>query len=148
MEHKKQNSLTILKVAACALFAFGLVALAQAQDAKIDPTGTWIWASAPRNDTPGRTNTLVLKYQNNVLSGTVQSLIRGGPTNRVSISEGKMEGDQISFKVSREVNGNVMITGYEGTVGEDTIKGKISMEGDGETRSRKWEARREAAFTP
>ncbi|HZM03412.1 MAG TPA: hypothetical protein VFC44_10330 [Candidatus Saccharimonadales bacterium] len=148
MKHKTQNSFTILKVAACALLAFCFVASAQAQDAKIDPTGTWIWANARRNGGPGRTNTLVLKYQNNVLSGTVQSLVRGGPANRISISDGKLEGDQISFKVSREVNGNVMITGYEGRVAEDTIKGKISTERDGETQSHKWEARREASFTP
>lgn len=139
---------TLLKIVACAFVALGLAALAHAQDSKVDPTGKWIWASPARNGAPGRTNTLVLKYQGNVLTGAMQGVVRGGPTNDIPIADGKLTGDQISFTVTREFNGNSMTISYEGTVTPDAIKGKSSIERDGEKRSRKWEAMRVVTLTP
>jgi hypothetical protein len=139
MKNKKQNTL---------IFTLGLVALTHAQDSKIDPTGTWIWASPARGGGPGRTNTLVLKCQGNVVTGTFQGVVRGGPTNGIAIADGKMTGDQISFNVTREYNGNSMTIAYDGTVTQENIKGKSTTERDGEKHSRKWEATRVIHLAP
>ncbi|HZM02529.1 MAG TPA: hypothetical protein VFC44_05865 [Candidatus Saccharimonadales bacterium] len=145
MEYKKKTSFTLIKTAACALLTLGLIAMAQAQDSKIDPTGTWIWSTPGRNGGADRTNTLTLKYENSALTGALQTPGRNNTTNSADISEGKLTGDQITFKITREVNGNSVTAGYEGTLTADTIKGKINTERNGQPRSRKWEAKRQAA---
>jgi hypothetical protein len=38
-----------------------------------------------------------------------------------------------------------MVSKYAGKVGADAIKGKISFDRDGQTQSRDWEAKKEAA---
>jgi len=147
MELKKQNSLSLLKAFACAIITVGVVAMAHAQDSKVDPTGTWTWANPGRNGNPGTTNILVLKYSSSSLTGTLKAPKRGGGTTNVEISDGKLTGDQISFNVIREAGGNSMTIGYKGAVTADAIKGTINTERDGEKRSRKWEAKREATGT-
>ena len=111
MEHKKQTSLTLLKAFTCAIITVGVMAVAHAQDTKVDPSGTWTWANRGRNGNPGTTNTLVLKYSNNSLTGTLKAPKRGGGTTDTEISDGKLTGAQISFNISRESNGNTMTFG-------------------------------------
>ena len=147
MEHKKQTSLTLLKAFTCAIITVGVMAVAHAQDTKVDPSGTWTWANRGRNGNPGTINTLVLKYSNNSLTGTLKAPKRGGGTTDTEISDGKLTGAQISFNITRESNGNTMTFGYSGTVTADTIKGTISSERNGQKQDRKWEAKREAAET-
>ncbi len=100
-----------------------------------DATGTWKW-SVERN---GQTMewTLKLKQEGTKLSGTMS-----GRQNETAIEEAKVEGDEISFKVVREFNGNKMTQKYKGKVGSDSIKGKIEVERNGETMSRDWEAKK------
>ena len=147
MRHQKQTSSSLLKALTCAIFTVGLMTMAHAQGTKVDPSGTWTWATPGRNGGPSRTNTLVLKYSNMALTGSLATPGRGGETTKTDISDGKLAGDQISFNVTREFNGNSMTTGYAGTVTADAIKGKITTERNGEKRSRDWEAKREAAGT-
>ena len=56
-------------------------------------------------------------------------------------------GEEISFQVSREFNGNKIVQKYHGKISGDTIKGKIESPGrdGGEARSRDWEAKRKAS---
>lgn len=61
------------------------------------------------------------------------------------ISDGKVKGDEISFAVVREWNGNKFTMKYSGKVSADVIKGKIESERDGNVRSREWEAKRDVA---
>jgi hypothetical protein len=145
MRYEKQTSLSLLRAFICAIFAIGVVTIAQGQKTTVDPTGTWIWSTAGRNGGPARTNTLVLKYSGDALTGSLTTPARGGATNNTAISDGKLAGDQISFNVTREMNGNSMTAGYAGTVAGDAIKGTITTERDGEKRSRKWEAKRAPA---
>ena len=65
------------------------------------------------------------------------------------ISDGKIKGDEISFSVKREFNGNAMVMKYNGKVEGDKITGKIEMPGrnGGDPTSRDWTATREAAAT-
>src|SRR5437660_6710713 len=137
-----QNALTTLsRVAARAILA--LSAVAQAQDKKADPTGTWTWSTPGRNGGPERKSTLKLKLEGEKVTGTLSAPGRGGQSSDVAISEGKLNGDEISFAVTREVSGNKLTAKYSGKISGDSIKGKIENERNGQTQSRDWAAKRE-----
>lgn len=68
--------------------------------------------------------------------------MRGGETK---IENGKLTGDEISFDVTREFQGNSFTAKYKGKVTADTITGKISTERDGQTRERDWTAKKKSA---
>jgi len=136
-----QNALTTLsRVAACAILA--LSAVAQAQDKKADPTGTWTWSTPGRSGGPERKSTLKLKLEGEKVTGTLSAPGRGGQSSDVAISEGKLKGDEISFEVTREVQGNKITAKYHGKISGDSIKGKMETGRDGQT-PRDWEAKRE-----
>ena len=52
-----------------AVLLTGTIIQAQAQDKKVDPTGTYVWTQAGRNGGPDRTNTLKLKLEGDKLTG-------------------------------------------------------------------------------
>jgi hypothetical protein len=120
---------------ACLTLAAGISA--QAQDKKADPTGTWKWSFSGQNGQT-RETTLKLKLAGDKLTGTISG--RGGETE---IEDAKLSGDEISFKITREFNGNKMTIKYNGKLSGDSIKGKTESERDGQPRSRDWEAKRE-----
>ena len=134
---------TLIKAAACAILALG--ATAQAQDKKADPSGTWTWTTPGRNGGPDRKSTLKLKLEGEKVTGTLSAPGRGGQSSDVEISDGKFKGDEVSFAVTREVQGNKFTAKYNGKISGDSIKGKIEMPGrdGGEGRSIDWEAKRE-----
>ena len=97
-------------VLAALLGAFALVALAA------DVTGKWTAQVPGRNG--NQEVTITLKQSGNDLTGTVS----GGRGGDQEISEGKVDGDNISFAVVREFNGNQFKQTYKGTVSGDEIK--------------------------
>lgn len=126
-----------------AVALLGMVALAQAQDKALDPTGTWTWGAPGRNGNPGRTNTLTLKYSGGNLTGSLSTPRRNGNANTTDISNGKLTGDQISFTTTSERNGTTYTSTYTGTLTADTIKGKIAVTGGDNPRPpRNWTAKR------
>jgi hypothetical protein len=142
-----RNHLTkLFQLTACAVLMLATANLSAA-DKKADPTGTWTWTAAGRNGGEGRKMTAKLKAEGDKLTGSVVTPGReGGEPRTTEISDGKVTGEDISFNVVREFNGNKMTQKFTGKVAGDTIKGKISFQGrDGEERSRDWEATREAA---
>ena len=68
---------------------------------------------------------------------------RGGQENETDIEDAKLSGEEISFKVTIERNGNKFTSNYKGKIEGDTIKGKIESDRGGNTQSRDWEAKRE-----
>ncbi|HEV2394705.1 MAG TPA: hypothetical protein VG146_20325 [Verrucomicrobiae bacterium] len=87
--------------------------------------------------------TLKLKTEDGKVTGSISQPGRQGGEPRVTdIKDGKLKGDEVSFSVTREFNGNSFTMKYSGKVSADTIKGKIEFERNGETRSRDWEAKR------
>ena len=136
----RQNTLTsLIKVGVCTIFALGFLAQSQAADA----SGKWTWTRPGRNGGPDQVSTLTLKVDGTKLTGNLSSPGRGGAATETAISECKIAGDEISFSVVREVQGNKMTTKYNGKVTADTIKGKIEFDRNGETQSRDWEAKKE-----
>ena len=105
-----------------------------------EPSGEWTWTAPGRNGGPDRTNTMTLKVEGVKLTGHVASAGRDGKPVETPITEGKVEGDTVSFSVVREFNGNSMTNKYSGKVTADKLTGK--MEGGRDGQSRDWEAKR------
>ena len=133
----------ILQLAAGILLAGASSVSAQDKGKPADPTGTWTWSVPGRDGGQGRETTLKLKKEDGALTGTISGRRRGGETVETKISEGKISGNQISFVVSREFNGNTFTQKYSGKIEGDTITGKMSFSGrDGQSRERDWVAKR------
>ncbi|MBI4889923.1 MAG: hypothetical protein HY821_04805 [Acidobacteria bacterium] len=84
-----------------------------------DITGKWT-AQVPGRDGQTREVTFDLKAEGATLTGTVS----GGQGGGNPISEGKINGAEISFVVTMERNGNTMKQSYSGTLAGDELKMK------------------------
>ena len=96
-----------------------------------DVSGKWTFEQQGRNGS--MTITLNLKADGATLTGTVSGgMGRGGnaPAD-TQISDGKVDGNNISFAVKREFNGNSFVTTYKGTVDGDTLKLDVTRPGRG-----------------
>ena len=95
-------------LALMAVFAFTVFAA--------DPNGSW----KANIDTPNGAieTTFKLKVADGKLTGTVDSTMGG----ESPISEGKLDGDNISFAVVRKFNDQEFRLNYKGTVGEKEMK--------------------------
>jgi hypothetical protein len=140
----KSNKL--IKILAGLVLASSMLVQVHAADAKVDPTGTYIWSQAGRNGGPDRTNTLMLKLDGDKLTGKLETPARGGgdPTS-TDIKDGKITGSEIAFTVTREFNGNSFSTKYSGKLADGVITGKAESERNGETQSRDWVAKKAEA---
>src|SRR5260370_10980337 len=96
-----------------------------------DATGKWTFEQPGRGGGPGRPTTITLKQDGAKLTGSVPGFGRGGdnPPPPSEIKDGKVDGDKVSFTVTREYNGNSMVTKYEGTISGDEMKLKITRDG-------------------
>ncbi|HEV3162699.1 MAG TPA: hypothetical protein VGZ22_01565 [Isosphaeraceae bacterium] len=120
----------------CAV-AFGLVVIlgSSAPAKAADAAGTWKWTVERNGNTIE--NTLKLKQDGEKLTGTIAQ-----QDNETEIMDGKVSGETVSFKVTREFGGNKILFTYSGKLSGDTIKGEVKVERDGETMTRDWEAKR------
>lgn len=99
-----------------------------------DATGKWV-ASVQGRGGQAREVTYNFKADGSSLTGTISGM--RGP---MEIFDGKIDGDNISFKTKAEFNGNTVITNYQGVVSGDEIKFTQTREG-GE-RGREFTAKR------
>lgn len=113
-------------------FLFGLLTLTALA---ADVTGKWT-AEMPGRGGQTREATFTFKVDGGTLTGTV-----GGMRGERPISDGKIEGDQISFTQTLEFNGNTIKLLYKGTVAGDQIKFTRTREG-GQGRTREFTAKR------
>ena len=108
-----------------------------------DITGKWVAEQPGRNGGPPRQTTFDLKANGATLTGTMTGGGGGGgrrggggggggggraPQAR-EISDGKVDGNNISFTVKVEFNGQSMVTKYEGTLSGDELKLKVTRDG-------------------
>jgi|SRR5579862_3656178 hypothetical protein len=100
-----------------------------------DITGKWT-AQVPGRNGQTREATFNLKADGGTVTGTVSS-----PRGDNPISEGKIDGDQISFSQTMEFNGNTVKLVYKGTVSGDEIKFTRMREG-GEGQGQEFTAKR------
>lgn len=85
-----------------------------------DIDGKWTGQIQGRNGP--RTQTLMLKASDNTLTGSIDGG-RGGP---VEISDGKIDGGNVSFNVVREFQGNKVTQAYKGTISGNELKLTVS----------------------
>jgi hypothetical protein len=125
-------------VTAMSVVITGLANWACAADGA-DPTGTWKWSVTMKNQS--RETTLKLKLEGDQLTGGIV-----GRNNReTAIDDAAFKDGEVSFAMTRERNGQKFTVKYKGKLEGDTIKGTAESERNGKTRSREWEAKREAA---
>lgn len=106
-----------LFVSACLVMAMATLTLAA------DVTGKWM-AQVPGRQGATVETTFNLKVEGDKLTGTMSS-----PQGDVAIGEGKVSGDDISFSVTREFNGNSFKIIYKGKVAGEEIKFTRTIEG-------------------
>ena len=98
-------------LALAAVLCFSIAAFAA------DVTGKWT-AEVPGRGGNTATTTFVLKADGATLTGTVN----GGRGGEQPISNGKIDGDNISFDQMLSFNGNDVTIHYKGVVKGDTIE--------------------------
>jgi hypothetical protein len=104
-----------------------------------DVTGKWT-AQVPGRGGQTREVTFNLKADGEQLTGTITT-----PRGDTDISDGKVNGDQISFAQTMEFNGNSMKIVYKGKVSGDSIEftREFKREGDdGQAQSTTFTAKR------
>ena len=99
------------------LFAAAIAAFAA------DVNGKWV-AQVPGRGGETREATFNLKADGNQLTGSVTT-----PRGEVNISDGKVDGDEISFSQVMEFNGNQVKMIYKGKVSGNEIKFTRQREG-------------------
>lgn len=144
MTSRMFTSRPVAAILALAAFALTELTPLRAADEKTpSPVGSWTWTVPGRNGGPDRKNTLKIKIEGEKITGQVVSPGRDGQSVETPIQEAKLSGADLSFKVTREFNGNKFVANYTGKVGAESIKGKMESERNGEKMSRDWEAKRE-----
>jgi len=107
-----------------------------------DVTGKWTYEGPGRGGNPGRPVTITLKQDGAKLTGSVPGGMGGGrgrggaaadpnappppPPPDQDISNGKVDGNNISFEVKRTTPNGDIVTKYEGTLDGDSLKLKIT----------------------
>lgn len=89
-----------------------------------DVSGTW------KGSVPGRDgNTREISFQFKADGGKLTGSMLGPMGNEVDISEGKVDGQDLSFKVVLELNGSAVSLNYTGKLDGDDLKLKMQREG-------------------
>lgn len=91
-----------------------------------DVTGKWKGTAEGPNGALERTFTF--KVEGTKLTGETESQMIGKST----ITEGKVEGDEISFVITASFQGNEMKLNYKGKITGDTIKLSVDFAGNGQ----------------
>jgi len=119
----------------------GTAGMVQAAD-KPNPTGTWKWSVEARGQS--REMTLKLKLDGDKLTGAML----GRNNQETAISDAKYKDGELAFSIVRERNGQKMTVKYTGKLSENTIKGKMEFQREGQSQSRDWEAKRAGDANP
>lgn len=108
------------------LFAVVLLVVATASAA--DVTGKWT-GQVPARGGETREATFTFKADGSKLTGTIS-----GPQGDVPISDGEVEGDEISFTVNQSFGGNEVKLLFKGKVSGSEIKFTRTREGGSRTQ--------------
>jgi hypothetical protein len=107
----------------------------QSDKKPVDPSGTWRW----EHDEGGESikNVLKLNFDGKKVSGAYQG--RRGP---FEIRNGKVEGDQLSFELTLEIEDRKFLIQFNGKLKGDEVAGNVEIESDGESQEYDWAAKR------
>jgi rhodanese-related sulfurtransferase len=109
----------------------------------VSATGNWIWITAGRtnNNVPPKENVLSLKAVGATLTGKISAPGTNGLPVDTAITDGRVDGDNISFAVVRQSGTNAVTTLYTATVTSENLVGKITTGRGERARTRDWEAK-------
>ncbi len=99
--------------------------------------GTWKWTFTMPDGTKASPRAK-LKRDGHTLTGT--SMVGSG--TEVAITDGKVEGDRVSWSVVREHAGRKVTTRYSGQLTEGLLRGTVESDWTGDKTSYPWEAKR------
>jgi hypothetical protein len=116
-----------MRINNCFLLTAAAVLLAMTASAA-DVSGKWS-AQVPGRNGQTRDTTFNLKADGDKLTGTMT-----GPQGDVEIKDGKISGDNLSFKVTLEFNGNSIVLLFKGVASGDQIKFTRGREGADQTQ--------------
>jgi len=107
-----------------------------------DVSGKWVYEQPGRGGGNPVQVTLSLKAEGSKLTGTVSRPGRNGNMES-EITDGKVSGNDISFKTTMQFGGNSMTSEYSGTLSGDELKLKVTGPGrDGNMMTREFTAKR------
>ena len=104
------------------LFVFTILLVVAFVAMAADVTGKWVYEQAGRGGGNPTQVTLNLKANGSTLTGSMVRPGRGGDPMESAISEGKIDGDNISFATVMSRDGNEFKMLYTGKIDGDTIK--------------------------
>jgi hypothetical protein len=102
-----------------------------------DATGKWTWTVTVNGQE--RKQTLELKQDGTNLTGNML----GRNDQKTPITDGKVDGNNISFAVVRSRNGQEVKVLYKATIDGDTMKGTTIFNANGQEQKREFTAKRE-----
>jgi hypothetical protein len=109
--------------------------------------GDWKWQISPQGGDPINMSAQ-LKVEDGKLTGV---FIDGFDQQKFDIKDGKIDGENVSFTVTRPINDQSITINYAGKLDGDEIKGTMEMKfGDQEPMKNDWKAERvkDAATQP
>jgi len=146
-----------MKLQRCICLSTALLFLAvagstvNAEESVVNPSGTWtVTVSSTNTQARPAAQTLKLTLNGGTLTGTLS--YNSSPTvngkarvSELPITEAKLNGSELSFNFTHPPaagNGPNATYSYQGTISGDTIKGTVTTEWMGQTRTKNWEAKR------
>jgi hypothetical protein len=112
-----------------------------------DVAGNWKWQISPQGGDPIDMSA-TFKADDGKLRGV---FLDGFDQQKFDIKDGKVDGDNISFTVTRPINDQTITVNYSGKLDGDTIKGTMEIKfADQEPMKNDWKADRvkDAATQP
>jgi len=140
-----------LRTTTCLITALLSLAVTGCKQSVINPTGAWeVTVLSTNTQTRPTAHTLKLNLNGGTLTGTLSynsgPTVNGkAPVSELPITEAKFQGEEISFNFTHPPaagNGPNATYNYQGRISGDTIKGTVTTEWMGETRTKGWEAKR------
>ncbi len=110
----------------------------------VDPSGTWKWEREFR-ETVLRSTLVLKKEADGKLTGTLQTIFGdgGGPgSDPVKIDNGKIDGDKVTFSVTRSFNDNEFTIDYVGKYANGKLGGTYTLDFGNGPREFAWDAKR------
>jgi len=106
--------------------------------------------NAEADDASGNWNTALILGDGNRIEGTLKLKQDGDKLtgaairneNETQIQEGKIAGNEISFKVIRDRDARKVTAKYKGKIAGDTVKGKVESDWSGDWQTLDWEGTR------
>ena len=127
-----------LALAGFLLGMFGLITTVQAAD-KDDPTGTWKWKTKFGDKEVERS--LKLELKDGKLTGSMPGF--GKNAKDTAIEDAKFKDGEVSFTAKGEMKGEKVSLKGTGKLSGDTIKGSVTFDRKGKSKTDSWEAKRE-----